>query len=178
MEELPSLANLQPMMRVPPHPSVVDSNTKIIKIKQPWASAIVEGEKDVENRKWRLSPECGPGTPMWFVVASSKSKPTRSLMEDYKSRLGLDSTTLIDNSQFKFGAMIGVVKLRGCYNSWPSVWYNADDIAWVIEQAWEFETPIEMDEYDKMQTQGSLGADARAKFGYVEKVRDEIVKLM
>ena len=81
-------------------------------------------------------------------------------------------------SDFVYGAIIGIVRLKGCYSSWPSVWYNPPDIAWVVDQAWEFEEAIPMHPQDGMQTQGSLGSGERARFGYVESVRAQIARLV
>ena len=104
-------------------------------------------------------------------------------MDDYKSRLDLQyphGRPYVDErpDDFIIGKIIGVVKLRGCYTSWQSVWYNPGDLAWVVEEAWEFEDPIDLHPGDGMQTQGSLGDGTRAQFGYVEKVREEIAKLV
>jgi hypothetical protein len=183
MASLPSLVNLKPTVgRTPPSPYVVGPETKIIKVKQPWAHALVAGEKDVENRKWPLTPGCGPGTPAWFLVCSSKSHPTRALMKDYYGRIILQNhggvPTFIDaHSDFIYGKIIGLVKLRGCYSSWDSVWYNHPDTAWVVEEAWEFKNAVDMNAEDGMQTQGTLGKGNRARFGYLDKVRAEISRL-
>ena len=160
----------------------VGPDTKIIKVKQPWADALVTGKKDVENRSWPISSTCGPDSPVWFLVASSKSKPTKALMEDYERRMALQyphGRPYFDvPSDFAYGAIIGIVRLKGCYPSWPSVWYNAPDVAWVVDAAFEFEDPIPMHPEDGMQTQGSLGFGERARFGYVSLVRDQIAKLV
>jgi len=180
---LPNLANLKhPRWREPPSPSAFGPETKIIKVKAPWSDALVTGKKDVENRTWPITAGCGPDSPVWFVVASSKARPTKALMDDYERRLKLQyphGRPYAENpNDYVYGQIIGVVKLKGCYPSWPSVWYNAPDVAWVVDDAWEFDTPIPMNDTDGMQTQGSLGAGDRARFGYVEKVRAEVAKLV
>lgn len=161
---------------------VVGPETKIVKVKQPWADALVTGKKDVENRTWPITSDCGPDSPTWFLVASSKPKPTKRLMQDYERRLELQyphGRPHVDvPSDFAYGAIIGLVRLKGCYPSWPSVWYNPPDLAWVVDEAWEFEEPIQMHLQDGMQTQGSLGSGDRARFGYVESVRAQIAKLL
>ena len=175
---------LQQPQRVPEQLSVdvVGPETKIVKVKQPWADALVTGKKDVENRTWPITSDCGPDSPTWFLVASSKPKPTKMLMQDYERRLELQyphGRPHVDvQSDFAYGAIIGLVRLKGCYPSWPSVWYNPPDLAWVVDEAWEFEEPIQMHLQDGMQTQGSLGSGDRARFGYVESVRAQIAKLL
>ena len=176
---LPSLSNLVHVVRQPPSVDVVGPNTKIVKVKQPWATALVTGKKDVENRTWPITTTCGPDSPVWFLVAASKAKPTKALIQDYKHRLSVQYpyAYVDDSAEFAYGKIIGIVRLKGCYPFWDSVWYNSPDIAWVVDQAWEFDEPIEMHAGDKMQTQGSLGAGDRALFGYLEKVRAQIATL-
>ena len=169
-------------VRAPPPPSVVGPATKIVKVKQPWAQALVLGEKDVENRTWPLTPDCGPDRPVWMLVASSKAAPSRALMDDYERRLRLQwperPPLPRDAAQgYAYGKILGLVRLRGCYPSWPSVWYNPPDLAWVVDEAWPFATPVDLDPSDGMQTQGSLGDGRRAAYGYVERVRAEVAKL-
>ena len=169
-------------VRAPPPPSVVGPTTKIVKVKQPWAQALVLGEKDVENRTWPLTPDCGPDRPVWMLVASSKAAPSRALMDDYERRLRLQwperPPLPRDAAQgYAYGKILGLVRLRGCYPSWPSVWYNPPDLAWVVDDAWPFATPVDLDPSDGMQTQGSLGDGRRAAYAYVERVRAEVAKL-
>jgi hypothetical protein len=169
-------------VRAPPPPSVVGPTTKIVKVKQPWAQALVLGEKDVENRTWPLTPDCGPDRPVWMLVASSKAAPSRALMNDYERRLRLQwperPPLPRDAAQgYAYGKILGLVRLRGCYPSWPSVWYNPPDLAWVVDDAWPFATPVDLDPSDGMQTQGSLGDGRRAAYAYVERVRAEVAKL-
>lgn len=169
-------------VRTPPPPSVVGPSTKIVKVKQPWAQALVRGEKDVENRTWPLTSDCGPDRPVWLLVASSKALPPRALMDDYERRLRLQSPERPPLARdeahgYTYGKILGLVRLRGCYPFWPSVWYNSPDLAWVVDEAWAFATPVDLDPADGMQTQGSLGEGRRAVYGYVERVRAEISKL-
>ena len=180
---LPALSNLGPTantLQQPPSADVVNATTKIIKVKQPWASALVTGKKDVENRTWPITKDCGPDSPLWFLVASSKAKPTQALMQDYKRRLTLQHSQarIEDPSEFAYGAILGIVRLKGCYASWPSVWYNSPDIAWVVDEAWEFYEPVPMHADDKMQTQGTLATGERARFGYEALVQAQIAKLV
>ena len=177
----PPVPPIAPRWHEPPSVDVVAPDTKIIKVKQPWATALVTGRKDVENRTWPITSDCGPDSPVWFLVASSKAKPTKALMQDYERRLALQyphGRPYVEvPSDFEYGEIIGIVRLKGCYPSWPSVWYNAPDIAWVIDDAWEFNEPIPMHPEDGMQTQGSLASGERARFGYLELVRAQIAML-
>ena len=164
-------------------PDVIGSKTKIVKVRQPWAHALVTGRKDVENRTWPIVSGCGPDTPVWFLVASSKSKPTAAMMADYHRRLALtdpDGRLFKEEANdFSYGEILGLVLLKGCYKSWgQSPWYNSPDLAWVVQDAWQFRTPIPLDSNDGFQTQASLGEAERARFEYVERVRAEIARLL
>ena len=163
-------------------PDVIGSRTKIVKVKQPWADALVTGRKDVENRTWPIVPGCGENTPMWFLVASSKSVPTAAVMRDYQKRMALTNPHgrpfKDEASDFSYGEILGLVLLKGCYTRWNSPWYNPPDLAWVVQDAWEFRTPIPLHPGDGFQTQASLGDVGRAHFGYLERVRAEIARLL
>ena len=182
---LPSLVALGPTTgpTVPEQLSidVVGPDTKIVKVRQPWADGLVTGKKDVENRTWYITRNCGPNSPTWFLVASSKTVPSNAVMQEYEERLELQYPHGRPHGEFKsdfaYGAIIGIVRLKGCYPSWKSVWYNAPDIAWVVDQAWEFKEAIPMNSQDYMQTQASLGSGDRAKFGYLALVQEQIAKL-
>jgi ASCH domain. len=91
-----------------------------ISIKQPWASLIVHGIKDIENRTWPL-PKKHIGKR---VLIHASSKP-------YKDGLGVlnpQQICEIDN-WFKnsklipdLGAIIGSVELVGYEINHPSIW--------------------------------------------------------
>jgi hypothetical protein len=184
---LPSLANLKhPRWHEPPSPSIFNAATPIWKVRQPWADALVTGKKDVENRTKPITKECGPDSPVWFVVASSLSRPSKAVMADYERRLKLQypwgRPYEEDPDDYPYSHMVGIVKIKACSTSSSSIWYNQGDIGWIVEDAWEFVDSIPLHPEDKMQTQASLGLDnnktKRSAFGYVEKVREEVAKLI
>ena len=78
---------------------------KVLSVRQPWAHAIVSGEKDVENRTrnvvgaWRGPIAIHAGLT---IDAGASSTPQRGLLEEIRRR---DHPTLI------VGAILGVVNV-------------------------------------------------------------------
>lgn len=132
------------------------------------------GEKDVENRTWPLTPE---SFPAYVLIASSKAPPTRKDLREYHRRLQLQGSERTNGEEFHFQHILGLVKVRGCYDEsslpWPSVWYNSGDIGWFIEDAWKFECPIPLRADDRMQTQVSLAKRPE----YVDAIATELREL-
>ena len=178
---------MPPRVANPPPASVLDGDVRIVKVRQPWATFLVKGIKTVENRSWCLHP--ATALPAWVLVASSKSRPTKAMMADLRSRLrrcmpGGHSLALrfdTDPDDYDYGAILGLVKLDRCYtpSSQPasdaptSVWYNRGDVAWILSDAWEFRDPIRLSADDKMQTQARLASRPQ----YLPRLREEIDKL-
>lgn len=82
-------------------------------VKQPWASLIASGDKDIENRSWRTSYR-GP-----LVITASK-------VIDRTARIvakAVDSPT---------GVVVGVVDLIDCVQGHPSPWAMPDCWHWVL----------------------------------------------
>lgn len=159
---------------------------KIIKVKQPWADALVTGKKNVENRGWPLSQQLAGAkpTPEWLVIAASKSTPTEAMMADYRSRLdrtypgGRPGGGGESRKDFETGSIVGLLLIKGCYTAdrmpLQSVWYNGgDDLGWVVEKAWEFDDPIVLAEDDKFQTM----VDVANRPQYFARLEEEIGKL-
>lgn len=93
---------------------------KAITIKQPWASLIVEGIKDVENRTWKC-PEKYIGKR---VLIHASAKP----IKDGMGALSVCQITASDE-WFKnlklipvLGAIIGSVEIVDCVINHQSVW--------------------------------------------------------
>lgn len=159
------------------------TDVRMLKVKQPWAEALVTGQKNVENRTWKLRPSTG--FPAWVLVVSSKSVPTAETMKDYVSRLTLQGgpgatgpgPAILAKNDFVRGKIVGMVRIVGCYpqDQMPirSVWYNPPDIGWVVDEALAFEEPIDLDPSDKFQTQVAL----RERPQYIPRLLEEVNKL-
>ena len=93
---------------------------KAITIKQPWASLIIEGIKDIENRTWptkfrgRVLIHAGMDKTLMNVIPSSF--------------LSVDQIDLIKNVKFSpkewdlYGVIIGSVEIVDCVVNHESIW--------------------------------------------------------
>lgn len=104
---------------------------KAISIMQPYASLIVRGVKDIENRS-RPFHHTGP-----LLIHASKSW----------SKLGYHFVTdkmdeyIPSKDQHVFGAIIGMVDMVGCVDESESKWFFGD-WGFEFENAIEFKKPI------------------------------------
>lgn len=96
---------------------------KAISIKQPWASLIVHGIKDIENRTWKC-PEKYIGQR---VLVHASGKPLQCigfldsiLKNEHISALPKDKE--FEAYGFEVGAIIGSVKIVGCTVNHSSIW--------------------------------------------------------
>lgn len=176
-------------VRTPPTAAVLDVPTMmVVKVVEPWATAIVKGQKDVENRRNKSQPKLGePGG--WVLIAASKPPPTKALMDQYTQRVkktqpGVMRTTLAAQP-FASRAIVGIARIKDVYGDgktaaalpWPSVWYNAPDFAWVFSDAWQFETPVKLDDKDGFQTNARLSSLEDMGYGYKARIIEELGKL-
>lgn len=104
---------------------------KAISIKQPWASLIVEGIKDIENRTWK----CPKKYIGQRVLIHAAAMPWGNLRKDscighiltreqYNKmlQLGLDEAREFWLDDYQFGAIIGSVEIVGCEINHSSIW--------------------------------------------------------
>lgn len=96
----------------------------VISIRQPWAALIVNGIKNIENRRWRLPDKYRNTT----VLIHSSTKPTFSIseMETEAARRGWGGVYGLSPFSNLTGAIIGAVRFSGdlwSYNNpSPSPW--------------------------------------------------------
>ena len=162
---------------VPPA-SALDGDVDLCKVKQPYADLLVRGIKDCENRSWQLRG-CRGRRATWMVVVASRSKPTSLAMKDADERLqaarlgdhtldphhiacnaGAEKGSSSPPHQYDRGCIVGMVRVVGCFKTdelpWPTVWHNPGDKAWMVDQAYRFDTPIPLSSDDRFQTRVSL----------------------
>jgi ASCH domain len=96
------------------------NSAKIISIRQPWASLIVLGFKDVENRTWPTRYR-GPA-----LVHAAKRVDDVSL-HDIERRFGVRL-----NDDLPLGGVVGITNIRDCVRPHPSVWYAPAHYAFVL----------------------------------------------
>lgn len=133
---------------------------KAISIKQPWASLIVHGIKDIENRTWKTNFR-----GRVYIHASAKIAFVGSYRENLPHRFWIDlseseRSSLINSFQHR-GSIIGEVDIIDCVINHSSIWAektegitdtntkefipykkNKPIYNWVLENAVLFPEPI------------------------------------
>lgn len=99
---------------------------KTLTVKQPWASLIVEGIKDIENRTWKC-PEKYIGQRV-LIHAGIDQKLDKMPLDGVFSKGQLNKLMeryteyeLCKRSN-QFGSIIGSVEIIGCKINHPSIW--------------------------------------------------------
>lgn len=97
-------------------------NVKIMTVKQPWATALISGGKDVENRTWETSYRG------WMLVHAGKSidefVPARYGLGDKRAAMALPR-----------GCVIGAVNITAVVRNRRSRWAEAGCWHWCHEPA-------------------------------------------
>lgn len=95
---------------------------KAITIKQPWASLIVEGIKDIENRTWKC-PEKHIGQRVLLHASKTPDKINLDVegQATVKEIKLLSALNRADEDDL-YGCIIGSVEIVDCVINHPSVW--------------------------------------------------------
>lgn len=109
------------------------SELRILTIRQPWASLIVSGVKDIENRSWRTSYRGR------LAICAAAGTPRT------ESPLLADLMTPDAIQQLPRGVIIGVVTLTDCLSATPLFesrrWFEGP-YGFVLTDPCVFRTPI------------------------------------
>jgi hypothetical protein len=92
---------------------------KALSVKQPWAWAILQGGKDVENRTWPTSYR----GPLLIHAARVDSPGGWGYLDHLGLTLPVDPPT---------GGIIGVVDVVDCVHGYPSPWALEGYWHWVL----------------------------------------------
>lgn len=116
---------------------------KTLSVKQPWASLICSGIKDIENRSW--SPKTVPGR---ILIHASGTKVPKNF-EFYQPETMVSSLrnhmlfgNLADYQDMPTSAIIGYVTVKGFTEASDSLWADPESVHWELEDAWLFDEPI------------------------------------
>ncbi len=101
---------------------------KALSIKQPWASLIAHGIKDIENRTWATKYR---GTI--YIHASSKpsfNNLTLNLTHDQIDQIVLDDVLQLDSRHLSYpkSAIIGKVDIVDCVINHGSIWAEQSEM--------------------------------------------------
>ena len=123
------------------------SNSKIMKaisIRQPWASLICHGIKDIENRTW----SCPKKYLGQRVLIHSSGKPLNydnfydSILTN-EQLLALPENKEWKDFSFCTGSIIGSIEIVDCVQNHSSIWAEKEVYNWVLANPILFESPIE-----------------------------------
>lgn len=124
---------------------------KALSIKQPWASLIAHGIKDIENRTWKTKFR-----GKIFIHACGKPL-NRSTVYDVLNEKQWDFTfdeinpDKFDSDNLYYSAIIGEVEIVDCVINHPSIWAEKTDFSqedpasiwnWVLANPVLYEKPI------------------------------------
>lgn len=95
---------------------------KTLSIRQPWASLIAHGIKDIENRSWKTNYRGA------IYIHASSPKKFKVDMNDECAKAAIPIFETAIKGTMPFGAIIGEVEIIGCMVNHPSIWAEkADD---------------------------------------------------
>jgi hypothetical protein len=92
---------------------------RTLSILQPWAWLIVNGHKDIENRRWRLDYR-----GRIVVHAGQKFGPEQRQDIEHVRRQFPEIQLPADIKSLGFGGIVGTVEIVDCVTSSPSPWFN------------------------------------------------------
>lgn len=132
---------------------------KTLTVKQPWASLIIEGIKDIENRTWKC-PQKYIGERI-LIHASMKPDNVKLEIECQASVKEIQMFSVLGRAEEDglFGAIIGSVEIVDCILDHPSIWadkwmkkhyhafgtmmsYDIQPYNWVLANPIKFPEPI------------------------------------
>lgn len=119
---------------------------KAISIKQPWASLIVEGIKDIENRTWKC-PEKYIGQRV-LIHASAHQKldkmPLDFILNKHQLAVLSEHYTELElcKKHNNYGVIIGSVEIVDCVINHPSIWAEKSELGQKNEPPCDFCKPI------------------------------------
>jgi len=126
---------------------------KALSIKQPWASLIIKGLKDVENRSWLVTDL--PATVLIHTGVSMDRNDVKFL-ENELTEQGFETINAITMGTLpKFkdlprSAILGYATITECTENYPSIWAFPGQKHWVVKDVFEFDKPI-------LNVKGQLG---------------------
>lgn len=108
---------------------------KALTVKQPWASLIVQGFKDIENRTWKIQYR---GKILIHAALLHDKCEWDALTKEQRLELPCE----IPCQKLPKGAILGSVEIVDCIKNHPSVWAEKGMWNWVLDNAILFPKPI------------------------------------
>lgn len=104
---------------------------KALTLKQPWAWAVIQGYKDVENRSWSTSHR--------GLLLIHAGKQLDAAGFEFIWKLGLHRALPMD---LPLGRLVGSVQLQDVVGGYASKWASRGSWHWVLTRPREFRTPV------------------------------------
>lgn len=111
---------------------------RALSVRQPWASAIITGAKDIENRSW---PPPAAAIGHWVAIHASALKPSRSVLEKFRSIVG-PRHPLAKTDEWPRAQIIGLALIGEPVTRSRSPWFNEGSIGWTIERTFTLPRPV------------------------------------
>lgn len=111
---------------------------KVITIKQPWASLIVHGIKDIENRTWKTNFR----GRILVHAGVQRDNSAKLMLEDEEYELLGGVTNYCDAMLGVKSSIIGSVEIVDCVRNHRSEWAEKEAWNWVLANPILFEEPI------------------------------------
>lgn len=113
---------------------------KALTIKQPWASLIAHGLKNIENRTWKTNYR---GRILIHAAATPVKEGWDALNEMQLAKVYAYKDKLYGgNEELPCGAILGSVEIVDCVQNHPSVWAEEGVWNWVLADPVLFDEPI------------------------------------
>ena len=118
---------------------------KTLSVKQPWATLIIKGMKDVENRTWKVTDL--PATILIHTGVSMDNADVDFLEKElsdmgFKTINGILMGNIPEFKDMPRSSILGYVTIDKCTQNYPSDWSSPDQNHWVLKDAYEFDQPI------------------------------------
>lgn len=109
---------------------------KALTVKQPWASLIVAGIKNIENRTWRTKLRGK------IYVHAGADYPYVDLTDEQEDPIRGDLRYNFIKRRFPISAIIGEIDVIDCVQNHPSVWAEQGVWNWVLANPVKYDQPI------------------------------------
>ncbi|MGI6233265.1 MAG: ASCH domain-containing protein [Prevotella sp.] len=115
---------------------------KTLSVRQPWATLLVSGIKDVENRTW------APNYKGRILIHASSAKIPKNFAATgiFEQMNAIENEQLFGNipgyDEMDYSTILGYVTIDGDINDSTSIWADPVEHQWQIKDAYIFDEPI------------------------------------
>ena len=114
---------------------------KVLSVKQPWASLICSGIKDIENRTWKC-PQKYIGQRVLIHAGKTIDYNAVDKIAVFNGALAQLLQNGIYKNEFPLGSIIGSVEIVDCVINHPSIWAEKTPYAYFGKLIVECQKPV------------------------------------